>query len=54
MEDFESWFDIVIDKCNSLGYEGPIDKGTFEDEYEMNPDKSPEAAAEEFVKEMTE
>lgn len=48
---FEEWFDIFIDKCSSLGYDGPIDKGTFEMEYEM--DKSPEAAAGEFVNEMT-
>lgn len=26
---FEQWFDVFVDKCRSLGYQGPIDMGTF-------------------------
>lgn len=49
---FEEWFDIFIDKCSSLGYDGAIDKGTFEFEHENG--MSPEESAISFVKEMTE
>lgn len=47
---FENWFDIFTDKCKSLGYEGIIDKDSFEIEYEEG--KSPEESAEDFVNEM--
>lgn len=48
--EFNEWCDIFIDKCRSLGYKGPIDPSSFDLDYE--DDKSPEQAAEEFVKEM--
>lgn len=48
--DFDTWFDIFQDKCRSLGYEGPIDKYSFE--WNWEDDETPEYAAEEFVKEM--
>ena len=50
---FDEWFDIFTDKCRQLGYTGPIDKYTFESDYEVEG-KTPEFAAEEFVAEMNE
>jgi hypothetical protein len=47
---FDNWFDIFTDEVTKLGYLGPIDKDTFESNYEN--DKSPEDSAKEFVKEM--
>lgn len=49
---FDEWFDLLTDKCRNLGYNGPIDKYTFEWDYDEG--KTPEFAAEEFVKEMNE
>lgn len=48
--DFDQWFDIFQDKAKNLGYTGPIDKYSFEAEWEDG--KTPEASAEEFVEEM--
>lgn len=50
--DFDTWFDIFIDKCKELGYKGPVDKYTFEWNWEEG--ETPEYAAEQFVKEMNE
>jgi len=50
--DFDSWFDIFQDKCKALDYHGPIDKYSFEWDWEN--EKTPEESAEEFVKEMNE
>ena len=47
---FDEWFDIFVDKTKSLNYNGPIDKYTFESDYEEG--KTPEFSATEFVKEM--
>lgn len=49
---FDEWFYIFTDKCKALGYKGEIDKYTFEEDYENG--KTPEFAAEDFVKEMNE
>ena len=38
--------------CKKLNYTGPIDKDTFESDYEEG--KTPELSAAEFVKEMNE
>lgn len=48
--DFDQWFDIFQDKAKNLGYTGPIDKYSFEAEWEDG--KTPEASADEFVEEM--
>lgn len=48
--DFDEWFDIFQDKCKSLDYHGPIDKCSFEGDYEQG--MTPEASAESFVEEM--
>jgi hypothetical protein len=48
--DFDVWFDIFQDKCRSLGYNGLIDKYTFE--WNWKEGETPEKAAEEFVTEM--
>ena len=50
--DFDTWFDLMMDKCRSLGYNGTIDKYTFEWNWEEG--ETPEKAAEDFVKEMNE
>lgn len=47
---FDQWFDVFIDQTKSLGYSGPIDRGSFESEYLDG--KTPESSAESFVKEM--
>lgn len=49
---FDEWFDLFKDKCKTLNYSGPIDKYSFEWDWEQG--KTAEAAAEDFVKEMTE
>lgn len=48
---FNEWFDSFVGKCKELNYTGPIDKYTFEADYLEN--KTPEAAAKEFVDEVT-
>lgn len=50
--DFDTWFNIFLDKCKELGYTGEVDKYTFEFNWEEG--ETPEFAAEEFVKEMSE
>ena len=48
---FDEWFDIFIDHARKkLQYNGPIDKYTFEADYEEG--KTPEASAEDFVNEQ--
>jgi len=47
---FDEWFDLFKNETRKLNYNGPIDKYTFENDYEEG--KSPEISAEEFVKEM--
>jgi len=42
--DFETWFDIFQDKCKSLGYEGPLDREIFKEDYDAG--LTPEEAAE--------
>lgn len=50
--DFDSWFNIFTDKARKLEYQGPIDK--YSQEWDWHYGKTPEASAEDFVKEMTE
>lgn len=47
---FDEWFDIFVDEIKKLDYHGPVDKYTFEAEYEDV--RTPEAAAKYFVEEM--
>lgn len=47
---FDEWYELFKDKSRSLGYKGPIDKYSFEWNYEEG--ETPEFAAEQFVKEM--
>lgn len=47
---FDEWFDIFVNETRTLGYNGPIDRETFEADYEDG--KTPESSAAEFVKEM--
>ena len=47
---FDEWFDIFLDEVKSINWAGPVDKYTFEDDYERG--NTPEAAAREFVAEM--
>lgn len=47
---FDEWFDIFVDEVRKLNYRGPIDKGSFESEWES--DITPEEAAKQFVDEM--
>lgn len=49
---FDEWFDIFLDKTKQLGYHGPVDKYTFEFDYETGV--TPEKSATDFVKEMSE
>lgn len=51
-ETFEEWYDSFQDHVNRLGYDGPIDKESFESDFEEG--KEPSEVAEEFVKEMNE
>ena len=50
---FDEWFDIFVDTAKNLGYDGPIDKYTFESDYAID-NRTPEAAAKLFVNEMNE
>ncbi len=50
--DFDTWFDLFFTKCRALGYMGPVDKHSFESDYEEG--QEPEEAAESFVSEITE
>lgn len=50
--DFDTWFDLFADRCKLLGYYGPIDKYSFEADYEDG--ETPEFAAERFVSEVLE
>lgn len=47
---FDEWFDIFTGKARELGYDGPIDRDTFKDDYDE--DASPQDIAIEFVEEM--
>ncbi len=48
---FKTWFDIFTEKVRAANYRGPIDRESAEMDYD--DDKSPEAAAADFVIEMT-
>ena len=48
--DFDQWFDIFQSKVKALGWTGPIDKYTFEWNWEDG--ETPEKAAEDFANEM--
>lgn len=50
--DFDTWFELFVDKCRQLNYVGPIDKYSFEWNWEDG--ETPEGAAELFVKEAAE
>ena len=52
IEEFDIWFDIFLGHTKILGYTGPVDKYTFEWNWEDG--ETPEYAAEQFVKEMQE
>lgn len=49
--DFDTWFDLFSDRVRKLGYNGPIDKGSFELIWEDN--QIPERAAMDFFIEMS-
>jgi len=49
---FDEWFDMFADKSRAMGYQGPIDRDSANSEFEQG--KTPEEAAQEFVKEMSE
>lgn len=48
--EFDEWFDLFSRRCRTYGYNGPIDKYSFEWNWEEG--ETPEYAAEQFVKEM--
>lgn len=50
--EFDEWFDLFVDYLRRLGYNGPIDKHSFEDEFEAG--KAPEESASEFFNEINE
>ena len=51
---FEEWFDLFAERLRiHHGYTGPIDKYSFESEYEIEL-KTPEAAAQDFYDEINE
>ena len=47
---FDEWFDVFLDKVRASGYNGPVDKYSFEWNWEDG--ETPEYAAEEFVNEI--
>lgn len=47
---FDEWFDIFTNEVKKLNYDGPIDKYTFEADYDEG--KTPEYSAKLFVEEM--
>ena len=49
--DYEEWFPIFVTAVRATGYKEPIEFGTYEAEYSTG--QTPEAAAQEFVKEIT-
>lgn len=49
-ETFDEWFEAFKKEVASLNYHGPIDKDSFQDDFDNDVD--PGVAAEEFVKEM--
>jgi len=50
--DFDTWFDLYVDKCRQLGWKGAIDRGSAQMDYELC--KTPEEAAEYFVRGINE
>jgi hypothetical protein len=40
---FDLWFDLLIDCLKRLGYKGPIDKESFQEDYDEG--KTPEEVA---------
>lgn len=47
---FDNWFDIFTDECRKLGYDGVIDKDSFEFDFLFG--KAPEISAADFVNEI--
>lgn len=52
MQDFDMWFDLFVDKCRELGYNGIIDRPSFL--YDFEEGRNYDDVAIEFVKEMNE
>ena len=50
-ETFTEWFDVFQSKLDQMGYQGPIDRHTFECEWEEG--KDPYDSAELFYEEIT-
>ena len=48
---FDIWFDLFSELVRSSGYDGPIDKSSFEDWFEDG--KSPEMACVDFLEEIS-
>ena len=48
--DFETWYDIYMDECRKLNYVGRFDRESAYIAYD--DDRSPEFAADQFVKEI--
>lgn len=51
MEDFDNWFDILLDRLRKLGYYGTIDRDSAEEQF--NEGITPEKAASILFKELT-
>ena len=49
-EDFDEWFDHFTMELEQKGYKGPVDKYSFE--WNWEDEQSPEYAAYEFLKEI--
>ena len=47
---FDEWFEIFLSTTQKLGYSGPVDKYTFEADFDEG--KTPESSAKDFVDEM--
>lgn len=47
--DFDTWFDLFTSHLKKKGYTGPLDKETFEEDYEDG--KSPEEAGDKYYDE---
>ncbi len=48
--DFDTWIDLFTDYCRSQGYTGPIDKYSFEFDWETG--QTPEESARTFINEI--
>lgn len=47
---FDQWYEVFVQTCIDLGYTGPMDKYSFEWNFEDG--ETPEAAAKNFVDQM--